>query len=197
MSLLIYEKLTLAMADMHAVSKDSKNNQQGWLYRSIDQIKNQVSIVFRKHRIFYAPEVLEHTKEDRETLKGAKMCLHIVKVKFKITTVDGSFVESTTYGEAADSGDKGLGKAQTYAEKAMLLQVLLIPTEEQLDPDRDSHEFKDEPISMVDLNRLRALAVELGWSSKEGLELLNLFGVDDIRKLSKSQTAKFESKLRG
>lgn len=196
MSALIYEKISLVIADMEHVSKKGKNTQQNWNYRSIDQIKNAVNITFKKHKVFYSPEILEHIKEEQVTTKGTKMSHYTVKVKFKIFTTDGSFIEAITCGEAADSGDKGLGKAQTYAEKTMLLQVFNIPTEEQEDPDKDAHEFI-ECISKEDALYLKELAKELGWTQAEKDALALEFGIENITDLPKSEFPRFEARLKG
>jgi hypothetical protein len=43
-------------------------------------------------------------------------------------------------GEAMDSGDKSSNKAMSVAHKYAFLQVFAIPTEEQKDPDGETHE---------------------------------------------------------
>lgn len=141
---LIHAKISQIMAEMDAVGKKNNNKQQGWSFRSIDQLKNASNPIFRKHQVYYTPEVLERIKTEEETRNGTKMNHFEVRVKYRLYAIDGSFVEAVVWGEAADSGDKGLGKAQTYAEKVMLIQVLNIPTEEQAaeDPDHDQHEFR-------------------------------------------------------
>lgn len=58
-------------------------------------------------------------------------------------TTDGSFVETVNVGEAADSGDKGFNKCMSIALKYSLLQMFLIPTEEQKDPDSTTPEETD------------------------------------------------------
>lgn len=140
---MIYEKISLIMSDMTAVGKSGNNQQQNWKYRKIDDLKNASNPIFTKHKVFYSPEILEHTKTERDTKNGGKQIHHEMKIKYRLYTTDGSFVEATVIGEAMDSGDKGAGKAQTYAEKVMLIQVLNIPTEEQAksDPDSDEHEI--------------------------------------------------------
>ena len=58
-------------------------------------------------------------------------------------TTDGSSVETVNVGEAMDSGDKGFNKAMSIALKYSLLQMFLIPTEEQKDPDATTPEETD------------------------------------------------------
>jgi hypothetical protein len=136
---LIYSKISAIMDGMDAVPK-AKDMTEGarYKYRSIDQIKNASNVQFAKHKVFYTPKVLEHTMKPYDSKYGTKMIHHTIKVLYTLYAEDGSKVECEVYGEAADSGDKGLGKAQTYAEKVMLIQVLNIPTEEQKDPDDEN-----------------------------------------------------------
>ena len=63
-----------------------------------------------------------------------------MKVNF-ISGKDGSSISSVTLGESSETGDKGAGKAMSYALKFALLQSFLIPTEEQKDPDEHSVVF--------------------------------------------------------
>jgi hypothetical protein len=55
-----------------------------------------------------------------------------------------------------DSGDKGMNKAMSIALKYSLLQMLLIPTEEQKDPDASTPEetdFKQMAMGEISLAR--------------------------------------------
>lgn len=169
---LIFSKISAIMSEMHAVPKTGTANAKvgGYKYRTIEDIKNASNPIFAKHEVFYSPEVLEHKSEIRETNAGGKMLHHTIRVRYKIHTTDGSFVEAVVFGEAADSGDKGLGKAQTYAEKVMLIQLLNIPTQEQAlqdtgtggDPDHQQPQFThDEPPNDMDCVETHFLEEEL------------------------------------
>lgn len=136
---LIYSKISAIIDEMEAVPKGHTMTQGAtYKYRSIDQIKNASSPVFAKHKVFYSPKVLEHIAKDVVTRSGAKMLHHTIKVLYTLYAEDGSSVTAEVFGESADSGDKGLGKAQSYAEKVMLIQVLNIPLEDQPDPDHEN-----------------------------------------------------------
>lgn len=53
---------------------------------------------------------------------------------------DSSEVCTVNVGEAMDSGDKGMNKAMSSALKYALMQMLLIPTKENKDPDATTPE---------------------------------------------------------
>ena len=59
-----------------------------------------------------------------------------------MTIVPRSFVTTTVYGTAMDSGDKADNKCMSIALKYALLQTFLIPTEDMIDPDSETHELQ-------------------------------------------------------
>jgi hypothetical protein len=67
----------------------------------------------------------------------------------------GDSFAGSAYGEAADSGDKAVSKAQSVAYRVFLIQALSIPTGEP-DPDSESHERAADPRveARVELGRL-------------------------------------------
>ena len=87
-------------------------------------------------------------------------------------TTDGSYVETTNVGEAADSGDKGMNKAMSIALKYSLLQMFLIPTEEQKDPDAVTPEDTDfKQMAMSDINRANNMnALMSVWNNYPSLQ---------------------------
>lgn len=136
----IYEVISAVMEDCGAVGKDSMNPQQHYKYRGIDAVMNALNPAMRKHKLFVAPEVLEQTREERQTSKGGLLIYSIVKVKYTFWTTDGSSVSATVIGEGMDSGDKATNKAMSAAFKYALFQVFCIPTEEMKDSEIDSPE---------------------------------------------------------
>lgn len=136
----IYQAISKTMADIGAVSKSERNTQQGYMYRGIDQIMNALNPAMIKNGIFVAPEVLDHTREERTTAKGTLLIYSVVTVKYTFYASDGSFVEAVTMGEGMDSGDKATNKAMAAALKYACFQVFMIPTEEMIDSEKDSPE---------------------------------------------------------
>ncbi len=130
----IYQLIPAAMADIGAVGKDKVNSSQGggFRYRSIDATMSALKPILTKHHIFTVPEVIEQTREVKESFKGAKLCYSILKVRYRFCAPDGSYVEVTTIGEGMDSGDKASNKAMSAAYKYALFQLFCIPTEELL-----------------------------------------------------------------
>jgi hypothetical protein len=136
---LIHEALSSIMAEVPAITKDRRNQQQGFQYRGIDDVYMAVHPLFVKHGVFSVPTVLEERSEERTTKSGSALIYRIVKVRYDFFATDGSTLSATVMGEGMDSGDKASNKALAVAHKYALLQILSIPTEENLDPDAETH----------------------------------------------------------
>ena len=135
----IYETISAVMADVGAIGKNSKNPQQGFMYRGIDAVMNALNPAMVKYHLFVVPEVLEQTREERTTSKGGLLIYSICKIKFTFYAQDGSSVTAVVIGEGMDSGDKSSNKAMSVGYKYACFQVFCIPTEEMKDPDAESH----------------------------------------------------------
>ena len=136
----IYEAITKVMEDIGAIGKDSRNQQQGFMFRGIDAVMNAINPALIKYKVFVVPEILEQTREERKTAKGGLLIYSICKVKYTFYAEDGSHVEAVVIGEGMDSGDKATNKAMSIAFKYACFQVFCIPTEEMKDPDAECHE---------------------------------------------------------
>lgn len=143
----IYEAINNVMADIGYIGKDKRNSQQNFNYRGVDDVMNALQPALVKHKVFVAPEVLEHTREERQTKSGGSIIYSILKVKFTFTASDGTAVPVTVIGEAMDSADKSSNKAMSVAFKYACFQLFCIPTEEMIDPDADTYftDPKDKP----------------------------------------------------
>lgn len=142
---LIFERLANVQQDMPSVGKGGIASMGGgsYKYRSADDVVNTAHPILAKHKVFITlQDVLDTHREERKTKSGTAQILTLIKAKYRFYTTDGSYIETIAFGEAADSGDKGAGKAMTYSYKYALCQVLNIPTADFKDPDADVTEFK-------------------------------------------------------
>lgn len=136
----IYESLVAVMSEIGAIGKNSKNVTQGFMYRGIDAVMNALNPALTKHKVFIVPEVLEQIREERTNAKGTNLIYSVCKVKYTFYAEDGSNISAVVIGEGMDTGDKATNKAMAIALKYACFQVFCIPTEEMVDPDRESHE---------------------------------------------------------
>ncbi len=131
----IYQAIADIMKEGYAIAKDKKNPQQGFKYRGIDDVMNTFQPLMASRGIFVVPEVLEATREERQTNKGANLLYSVLKIKYTFYASDGSSVSAVVIGEGMDSGDKASNKAMAVGMKYAMFQTFCIPTEEMVDPD--------------------------------------------------------------
>lgn len=145
---MIFGLIGQAMQMIGAVGKDSRNEQQKFMYRGIDAVMNALNPVMSKLGLFLCPEVLEQTREERTSIKKdsygnertSTLLYSILKIKYTLYAPDGSNVSCVVIGEGMDSGDKASNKAMSVAFKYAAFQLFCIPTEEMIDPDSECHE---------------------------------------------------------
>lgn len=141
----IYGAIAGVIADVGHVAKDKINKQQGFKFRSIDDVYNVLHPALAKNKVFIVPTILERNCEVvGKTQKGTDMIKVICKIEFSFYAEDGSSVKSIIYGEGLDTGDKATNKAMAIAYKYACFQVFCIPTEEMVDPDEESLEMENE-----------------------------------------------------
>ncbi len=129
------------------IAKTSRANLGGATvnYRGIEAAMNEMSAVLINCGITVTPtysdvEITERAKA--EAGKATRFCS--LKGAFTFTSAeDASSVTSTVYGEAMDSGDKAVVKAQSVAFRTALFQQFVIPTM-AMDPEADGDNDRDE-----------------------------------------------------
>lgn len=149
---MIYKKMAAILADTTAIAKNKRNAAQGFNFRGIDDVMNELHSSFAKHGVFLTTEVLEVIREEKPTKSGGTMVHQFQKLKFSFCAEDGSSVSSTVIGEAMDSGDKSGNKCMSIGLKYALLQAFLIPTEDMLDPDQESPQIASKAAIQVKSN---------------------------------------------
>lgn len=155
---LIYGKMASILRETKAITKSEKNQQQGFKFRGIDNVMNELHELFAKNEVFILQEVQGFTTENRPTKSGGTNTFTRATVKFRYITTDGSCVETVNVGEAMDSGDKGMNKAMSVALKYSLLQMFLIPTEDPKDPDATIPEETDYlAMAMQEINSSQSI----------------------------------------
>lgn len=70
---------------------------------------------------------------------GAKGWHTEMKFTFKFIASDNSYVNHIEFGEAIDYGDKGYSKAGSNAHKYALIKFFVIPTDDLIDTDKETH----------------------------------------------------------
>lgn len=152
----IQSNIIKIMGLIGSISKSNTNKTQGYKFRGIDDLYNALNKHLAEVGVFITSDVLNVQREEKTSKNGGLLIYSIITMKFKFIAEDGSFVESTTIGEAMDSGDKSMNKAMSTAYKYALMQIFCIPTEEPKDSEVDTYEVKPKTTEGKD-NRLYLL----------------------------------------
>ena len=123
-------------------------------------------------------------KQDRNGYTSVTFA-DIVKMTVRIVNVDNPKddpIEIESFGRGLDSGDKGFGKATTYARKYALLNAYKIATGE--DPDEQASQ--QIPVATIDEKRNAVINYMLN-NADFGQNVLQHFNLGDANDLNASQ----------
>jgi hypothetical protein len=115
-------------------------------FRGVEQAMNEMSPILVNHGITVTARysdlsIMERVKGDPKDGKASRFVT--LKGAFTFAADDGSNVTSEVYGEAMDSGDKAVIKAQSVAFRTALFQQFVVPTmamDTELDGEDDDSE---------------------------------------------------------
>ena len=124
------------------IAKLKKNQQQGYNFRGIEDAMNEMSPLLVNHGITVTPSyseltIVDRVKGDPADAKATRFAT--IKGAFKFEAEDGSYLTNECYGEAMDSGDKAVTKAQSVAYRTALFQQFVVPFM-AMDPEDDDTE---------------------------------------------------------
>lgn len=149
--------VTAALAK-EGISKDRKNQQQGYQFRGIEDVQNALAPLLASHQLCMLPSVIERTCVERQTAKGGTLFYVTLRVRFDLVSAqDGSSHSIVTEGEAMDSADKATNKAMSAAAKYACILSFCIPTAGADDADYHT----PEPVAPRNMQAVRDNAAEL------------------------------------
>lgn len=187
----IFEKIQLVSNEIKNIEKNKTVGTGNSAYKAVQDIDVTLEVkkAETKYRLVSIPVKQELVKSEIvRTVKKegyevinyvdiVKMTLHIVNLDDPTQTID---IES--FGRGLDTGDKGFGKASTYARKYALLNAYKIATGE--DPDENKSE---EQRVMTESDMLVAvrdyLMKNIGYAS----DIASYFNVSAITELTQKQ----------
>lgn len=140
----VYQAINAVQADLcrDGITKDRRNQQQGYNFRGIDDVYNALSPLLAKHGLCILPRILTRDVQERQTQKGGVLFYVTVEAEFDfVCAEDASKHTVRTFGEAMDSADKATNKAMSAAYKYAAFQAFAIPTEGDNDADSATHEI--------------------------------------------------------
>jgi hypothetical protein len=139
----LYEKIQAVATEIMSMEKDMQVGNEKYGYKAVSDfsVTKKVKEMEAKYKLLSVPvkqellgqEIIRVADKDKDRISYS----FIVKMTTRIIDVEApaDFIEIETIGHGLDSGDKGFGKASTYARKYALLNAYKIATGE--DPDAE------------------------------------------------------------
>jgi hypothetical protein len=157
----VWEAIAAVMAELPGIEKASRNTQQGFDFRSIDDITAQSRKLFGKHGLAIAPRVQRVDFEPVKSSKGTDGFRAVAYVDYLIGHSEGGEVGASMVGEAIDYGDKATSKAVQMAFKYLLTELLQIGSGGD-DPDGQSPDVsRPQPQATAHVEELRTYVASL------------------------------------
>lgn len=193
----IFETINAVMEEIGAVGKNSRNEQQKYMYRGVDDVMNALNPAFIKHKLLMVPEVVSQKREERQTANGKNIIYSVLSVKYTFYAEDGSSIYTIVTGEGMDSGDKASNKAMSSAFKYACFQTFCIPTEEMKDPDAETPPPSKPAKPTLEAKYVNTLFAELQRTGIGLKGILQTYKVADVHDLTFEDWKKAMDILKG
>lgn len=181
------------MADIRKIGKKDRYDAVGTKYdfRGADRTVNAFGPVLRLHGVLVLPVKVEPSYRDTRTSGNKPTKETTVTVTWVVMGPMGDTLpELQSAGEALDNSDKGTAKAQTVAQRVLLLTAAQVPTG---DPDPDSvhvergeapvrtpGSYRDEALDgRTSQQRMRQIVFELRQHQMSGATVQNEVGDEE------------------
>lgn len=189
----LYEKIQAIGNEIRIIEKGLTVGKGNYSYQAVGDlyVTLEVKDAEQKYKLVSIPikqellnsEVIRTIKED-----GREGLTYVDNIKMTVRIVDldniKDFLDVESLSKGIDSGDKGFGKASTYARKYALLNAYKIATGE----DPDAEKSKEQQAESVDEKRNAVLSVFLKDNDKM-ISVLSHFNVSEAGDLTKEQIA--------
>ena len=151
----LYQKIQLVSNDVKNIEKNMVVGKGNYAYKAVQDIDVTLEVkeAETKYGLVSIPIKQELVKSEviRIVKEGGGESINyvdIVKMTLRIVNLDNTseYVDIESFGRGLDPGDKGFGKASTYARKYALLNAYKIATGE----DPDESKSKDQTPVTVD-----------------------------------------------
>ena len=161
----IFEKMSAITNELGVVAKNLNVDMGGGRsYKAVQEkdILDAVKPLEEKYRVYSYPvarnitdrDILVKESEYKEKITRTNTLFMRIETIYRFVNMDNTqdYIETITYGDGLDTGDKAPGKAMTYADKYALMKSYKIATGD--DPDKDvspengySKKTNEEPIT--------------------------------------------------
>lgn len=141
----IHKKILKIMTDVGYIQKDGVNKFQRYKYVSEANIAEKARKAMIEHGVIAVPRVKQVDILPTSPTSSGNM-QHLTSIMLEYTFIDvddGSFITVSMGGQGTDTGDKGVYKATTGANKYVFMKLLQIPTGD--DPEKDEEPKTEQP----------------------------------------------------
>ncbi len=162
----IYEKIQYISQEIKNIEKNMTVGTGTYSYKAVSDldVTLRVKEVENKYRLISIPIKQEIThSEVFKTIKkdGLEAITHCDNIKMTVRLVNidnvNEFIDVESFGKGIDPGDKGFGKASTYARKYALMNAYKIATGEDPDANKSEETLKEPTISQERIAVLKYL----------------------------------------
>lgn len=159
----IYEKIQLVSNEIKNIEKNMTVGKGNYSYKAVQDIDVTICVkeAETKYRLVSIPIKQELIKSEaiRVMKEGGGETINyvdIVKMTLRIVNLDNTseYIDVESFGRGLDTGDKGFGKASTYARKYALLNAYKIATGEDPDDNKSKAQtpIKEDEIKDIVVN---------------------------------------------
>ena len=176
----VYKKILDIRKSVGVVNKNGENKFHHYNYATINDVIHEVRDKCNEHGILFIPLGIEnpvYTKAD-QVISGL--------FKFKVVDADsGDSFESGVMAGGEDKGDKHTYKTDTGALKYLLIQLFLLPTED--DPENDKNDKQPPKASdkISDEQTAKSELAKCGNDKSKVFALFNKCTIDIQQKIIK------------
>ncbi|CAH0187255.1 MULTISPECIES: ERF family protein [Peribacillus] len=197
----IYQKLVEVRKSVPYLKKEAQGHQ--YQYTGSSQVLSSVRSKMDELGLMLVSKVLGHNLIEGKTAKGSKEFMTELDIEFVWINADNpeETIVCPWYGQGVDSGEKGVGKALTYAEKYFILKTFNIPTDKD-DPDafqeKSESYRKPDPISQKEVGELKTKVLEFAkLRDKTDVDVYQALGVSDVTTLNTKDAKALITKVTG
>jgi len=187
----LYQKIQAVSNEIRNISKGLTVGSGPYSYKAVGDLDVTLAVkdAETKYGIVSIPikqdlinsEIVRTIKKDN--IEGLTY-VDTIKMTVRIIDIDfpADFIEIESFGKGIDSGDKGFGKASTYARKYALLNAYKIATGE--DPDAEKSKETTALTEDAMLNAIKDVCLK---DNEKQTNILLHFAVNSLDQLSKEQ----------
>lgn len=197
----LYEKIQLVSNKVRNIEKDMQVGEGRYSYQAVSDIDVTLAVKDAETEFKLVSIPVKQDLINSEVLKiikrdGKEGLTYVDTIKMTVRIIDlekiESFIDIESFGKGVDSGDKGFGKAATYARKYALLNAYKIATGE--DPDAVKSE-EDEPVKTIN-EKQKAVIDYLNLDNDRLLKTLEHYNITTVEEFTLEQCEEMYNTLK-